>query len=97
MELVFCPIPEQILGLFGGLYVVFIVLKPVSIIDFFLRGSVSLITGYIFTNTIAEKLNLDTMPAAFIACCGAWPIIGLLYGISTNPKILIELVKAWKK
>ena len=97
MEFVICPISEQTLGLFGGLYIVFVVLKPVSIIDFFLRGSVSLITGYVFTNTIAEKLELDTMAAAFIACCGAWPIIGLLYGLSTNPKILIELVKAWRK
>lgn len=97
MEFVINPVFEQIIGLFGGLYVAFVILKPISKIDFFLRGSVSLITGYIFTDTIALKLDLDITAAAFIAACAAWPVIGLMYMFSTNPKILIEFIKAWRK
>lgn len=84
-------------GLLGGVYVAFIFLKPTSKLDFLIRGSVSLLTGYIFTDTLAVKLDLETTPAAFIASCGAWPFIGLVYMVCTDPKHLIELIKAWKK
>ena len=84
-------------GLFGGLYVAFVIIKPLSKLDFFLRGSVGLLTGIIFTPTIAEKLSLDITAAAFIASCGAWPVIGLLYMVCTDPKHLIEILKAWKR
>ena len=97
MEFSLDLIISEALGLTGGLYVAFVMLKPVSKLDFFLRGSVSLITGLTFTKTIADKLALDITPAAFIACLGAWPAIGLVYRLSANPKYLIELIKAWKK
>lgn len=87
----------EALGLAGGLYVAFVALKPVSKADFFLRGSVSLITGLVFTDTISKKLELAITPAAFIACFCAWPAIGLVYRLGANPKILIELIKAWRK
>ena len=97
MELTLSYILAEALGLAGGLYVAFVMLKPVSKADFFLRGSVSLITGLIFTETISQKLELAITPAAFIACLCAWPAIGLMYRLSTNPKYLIELLKAWRK
>lgn len=85
------------LGLLGGLYVALVFSKPKSKLDFFIRGSVSLITGFIFTDTLADKLDLKITPAAFIACCGAWPFIGLVYMVCTDPKHVIELIKVWKK
>lgn len=97
MEFFTSYILAEALGLAGGLYVAFVMLKPVSKADFFLRGSVSLITGLTFTETISQKLELDITPAAFIACLGAWPAIGLLYRLGANPKYLIELIKAWRK
>lgn len=84
-------------GLLVGVYVAFVFLKPTSKLDFFIRGSVSLLTGFIFTDTLEVKLGLETTPAAFIATCGAWPFIGLVYMICTDPKHLIELIKAWRK
>ena len=87
----------QFIGLIGGVYVAFMVLKPISKVDFLARGSVSLVTGYIFTGTIADKLTLDITPAAFIAACGAWPVIGLVYMVCTDPKHLIDIIKAWRK
>lgn len=67
---------SQALGIAGGLYVAFMILRPTSKLDFLIRGSVGLITGYVFTSTIAQKFELEIMPSAFIASCGAWPVIG---------------------
>ena len=97
MSFTFEYLIAMVFGLAGGLYVGFVVLKPLSKLDFFLRGSVGLLTGMIFTPTIAEKLSLDVTAAAFVASCGAWPVIGLLYMICTDPKHLIELIKAWRR
>ena len=84
-------------GLLGGLYVAFVIVKPISKLDFVLRGSVSLVTGYILSDTVADNFSLDIRSAAFLACLCAWPFIGLIYRLTTNPKIFIELIKAWKK
>lgn len=86
----------QGLGLAAGLYCSFMVLKPTSKLDFLIRGSVSLITGFIFTQTASEKLTLDITAAAFLATCSAWPLMGLLYRLCTDPKHFIELLKVWK-
>lgn len=85
------------LGLLGGLYVAFVVLKPVSKLDFLLRGSASLITGFILSDAVAENFSLDIRSSSFLACLCAWPFIGFLYQLGTNPKIFIELIKAWRK
>ena len=97
MEFTLSYLIAQAFGLLGGLYVAFIMLKPVSKLDFFIRGSVSLITGVTFTDTISKKLELAITPSAFIACSCAWPVIGFIYWLGTNPNFLIELIKAWKK
>ena len=97
MEFTLSYLIAEAFGLLGGLYVAFVMLKPVSKLDFFIRGSVSLITGVIFTDTISKKFELAITPSAFIACLCAWPFIGFIYRVGANPKYLIELIKAWKK
>lgn len=88
---------ELSIGLLGGLYVAFIILKPTSKLDFFFRGSVGLITGSIFAETLSEKLELALTPAAFIASCGAWPVIGLFYRLASKPQYLADIIRALRK